>query len=537
MFCVRRGILRQRSHHGESPRLESCPPFKTKKMKSLLSALQRHRSNKLVSSTNLRKGINFRISSHLLPSNRELLKSSLSRSFADSSKAKPPISFDKKMEPTPKENQDKAAKKKDEESAELEDIESEDPQRWLKPPKTKISTDVEGIDPFDNDSILYRRIEWDEGIRKDYNLDTGRGLLMFAAVIGLIAYYDQYWDDLQDRYDVDTVTTEELVLRDWEIELLKRVPWRLISRAWGYLVHSEVPVSQRASLYSWYARMYGCNLKEMRDPITSYPTFADFFARRLKDGARPLADGFISPVDGTVLHFGEIKEGAMEQVKGLSYSLKAFLGESHEGLKRFHETRPPGKKLYHCIIYLAPGDYHGVHSPVNWTISQTTHLPGTLLPVKPSFVSLVRGLFALNERVALAGEWEHGFFSLTPVGATNVGSIALSFDEEFKSNSWVMPRKPDTLQKQYVNDKTIRCNKGDEIAFFHMGSTVVLIFESPEFIFNVSKGQKVRLGQRLGQPLPEQFRRKHFKPALSRAPDLPSAELAAALAIGDAVSK
>lgn len=39
------------------------------------------------------------------------------------------------------------------------------------------------------------------------------------------------------------------------------------------------------------------------------------------------------------------------------------------------------------------------------------------------------GLFALNERTVLLGNWVHGFFSFTAVGAFNVGSIALSMEE------------------------------------------------------------------------------------------------------------
>ena len=39
------------------------------------------------------------------------------------------------------------------------------------------------------------------------------------------------------------------------------------------------------------------------------------------------------------------------------------------------------------------------------------------------------GLFTLNERTVLLGNWIHGFFSFTAVGAFNVGSIALSMEE------------------------------------------------------------------------------------------------------------
>jgi len=54
---------------------------------------------------------------------------------------------------------------------------------------------------------------------------------------------------------------------------------------------------------------------------------------------------------------------------------------------------------------------------------------GPLLSVSPGVAKRVRSLFCLNERVALAGRWKHGFFSLVAVGATNVGSIRIYCDK------------------------------------------------------------------------------------------------------------
>lgn len=94
-------------------------------------------------------------------------------------------------------------------------------------------------------------------------------------------------------------------------------------------------------------------------------------------------------------------------------------------------TRSDGTEtqLYHCVIYLAPGDYHRFHSPAEWQVSYRRHFPGKLLSVRPTFVSWFPNLFNVNERVIYFGEWKYGFFSMAAVGATNVGSVRVYFDE------------------------------------------------------------------------------------------------------------
>ncbi|WLF77746.1 phosphatidylserine decarboxylase 1 [Lodderomyces elongisporus] len=94
------------------------------------------------------------------------------------------------------------------------------------------------------------------------------------------------------------------------------------------------------------------------------------------------------------------------------------------------------KQLYFAVIYLAPGDYHHFHSPTNWVTTLRRHFIGELFSVAPFFQKTLQGLFVLNERVALLGYWKYGFFSMIPVGATNVGSIIVNFDKDLKTNSY-----------------------------------------------------------------------------------------------------
>jgi phosphatidylserine decarboxylase len=293
---------------------------------------------------------------------------------------------------------------------------------------------------------------------------------------------------------------------EFQMSIIKKLPTRALSTMWGWTNNVELPKWLRVQIFLLWTRVYGCDLDEMRDPLDSYKNLAEFFARRLKPGVRPIQSGMVSPADGKVLIVGEVSGEMVEQVKGIKYELGEFLGMAYQSIMAL---QPPSKplKLYHAVIYLAPGDYHGIHAPVDVTFKTRRHFPGYLLPVAPVICKLVPGLFALNERVVLIGEWRHGFFSLTPVGATNVGSIEIALEKHYQTNRRIHEiGRGDSGQKYYEKryvDRNgvagISVPKGEELAFFKLGSTVVLIFAAPEFEWEIQPGQKLRMGQRIGR--------------------------------------
>jgi phosphatidylserine decarboxylase len=176
----------------------------------------------------------------------------------------------------------------------------------------------------------------------------------------------------------------------------------------------------------------------------------------------------------------------------------------------FKLLHPDRNNLYFCVIYLAPGDYHRFHSPVAWVVERRRHFTGDLFSVSPYIVNRLKDLFVLNERVALLGRWKHGFYSMVPVGATNVGSIRINFDESLRTNTRHMTHPAHTFtEATYTSASSTLGGQpllaGEEMGGFRLGSTVVLVFEAPKsWKFGVKAGEKVKVGQALGDFKPDE---------------------------------
>lgn len=214
------------------------------------------------------------------------------------------------------------------------------------------------------------------------------------------------------------------------------VPLRATSSLLGRVTSYDVPVWMRSFVYGAFCRAYECEMDEAHDSdYRNYQNLSELFRRRLRPETRPISQdpGIVSPADGRVLHYGNLTN-ELENVKGINYSVKSFLGlPSTDYCKELlHDEK--NNQLYQCIIYLAPGDYHRFHSPADWTVETRRHFPGLLLSVKPTLIERMPEILHINERVCYLGQWRHGFFSMTAVGATNVGSIKVNFDKVSNKN-------------------------------------------------------------------------------------------------------
>ncbi len=245
-------------------------------------------------------------------------------------------------------------------------------------------------------------------------------------------------------------------------------------------------------LIRYFLKNHDVNMQEaMHESVDAYESFNDFFTRHLKPGLRLIAPAnIVSPVDGFVSEFGAIKKGQLLQAKGKYYSVETLLALDNAHSKVF-------EKGAFITLYLSPKDYHRVHMPLAGVLQSMMHVPGALFSVQPATTKHIPKLFARNERLVLSFETEFGTVAIVLVGATIVGAIGTCWQGDLPRSKKVRSYANDLMVWSDA-DKTLK--KADELGYFKLGSTVILLFERPvRWTSALQAGMSIRLGNALGE--------------------------------------
>jgi len=265
--------------------------------------------------------------------------------------------------------------------------------------------------------------------------------------------------------------------------LLGRTLWpvlfgsRLVSAFLGRRYDSPRSKKDIATL----AAIPGCRADEAEKPIEAYMSFNDFFTRRLKPGARPLGEGFVSPADGRLMLYLGADADTPFPLKGATRTLRTVFDPRPQP-----QPQPSTSTSTYdiAVVRLAPVDYHRFHFPCDCETPDPVRIvPGEYHSVNP--IALVRrpDVYADNERQIVKCRAAFGDYWLIDVGAFGVGTIVQTYAGTTHA-------------------------KGDEKGYFKFGgSTVIVVLSAGAVTFdddlvrNSSEGLETRVlcGESLGR--------------------------------------
>jgi phosphatidylserine decarboxylase len=228
-----------------------------------------------------------------------------------------------------------------------------------------------------------------------------------------------------------------------------------------------------------FVEALGIDISECSKDLVEYVSFNDFFARKLRSGARPVAQedkAVASPGDGRLLVFPKIDETTLSYVKWAPIQLFELFNRNQELAEKYRN----GSAL---VLRLCPADYHRFHFPVSGKVGITKTVPGLLHSVSPYALEQGLPVYCLNKRTLCElKSGETGSVLLMEIGALFVGSIV----QTYRAGTQVQ--------------------RGDEKGYFKFGgSTCVIFFEQgavrfdEDLISNSAAGLEtlVQMGERI----------------------------------------
>jgi phosphatidylserine decarboxylase len=266
----------------------------------------------------------------------------------------------------------------------------------------------------------------------------------------------------------------------------------LYSTLVGWGARAELPRPIRRPLYAAFARAVGADAHEAELALGEYPSFGEFFARRLKGGAREVdasPGAIVAPCDGAVAAAGAIEAGALTEIvaKGHAYSVGELVGDLARGDEFDGGT--------YVTVYLSPANYHRVHAPVAGRVVRYEYVPGAQWPVNPRIAEALGepNLLAINERAVIWLDTGLGAVAVVMVGAAAVGNLWLT---HLETDTRAF-RAAGEVRRIEVTDP-VEVDAGDELGAFLLGSTVVVLLPEAAPRIACEAGAVLRQGERIG---------------------------------------
>src|SRR5262249_44421633 len=264
-----------------------------------------------------------------------------------------------------------------------------------------------------------------------------------------------------------------------------RIPRRLATRLIGWFSRIEQPIVRDLSIATWQLFAGDLRLDEARK--SRFTSMHDCFVRELRDGVRPIDRDpgvLISPCDAIVGAMGVIVGNELLQAKGSAYRLDDLLGTDGAGVGAYRGG-------HYVTLRRTAAMYHRFHAPADCAIEEPGYVSGDVWNVNPVSLKRIASLYCKNERAIIRvriGDRD-GPMLLVAVGAILVASIHLNFVD--------VP-----LSLRYRGPNHIPCcavyRKGDELGYFHHGSTIVVVVPAGfEICGNVREGEPIRMGEPL----------------------------------------
>ena len=278
------------------------------------------------------------------------------------------------------------------------------------------------------------------------------------------------------------------------VHALGLVPQNALSFALGAMVRLKLPAPVQKPLNRAFVGLFKINMSEAERPLESYETIEDIFTRALKPEQRAIEGQYVSSADGVLeMSRPATSGGEAIQAKGITYSLSELInGKASSSV----DAR------WYTTVYLAPHNYHRVHSPFSGQIKGLRYIPGRLWPVNRPAVRAVSQLFCRNERLVFDYELEGGARAwVVMVGAFNVGRMATPLKPDFVTNAAHSLLKVGHDPVEMSLKTPVAVKAGDEIGTFMLGSTTVVVLDHKAFELlrprEVVEPQKVTMGQNL----------------------------------------